>query len=111
MENWLHIGIDKKQLEEEYTNLLNSKFPDIPDEDELYDLFSELTLLDGHISGLISSYLRNTQINFKLLDVDDEFNSLLSDISIESESLDEILKRKKQLDKLLQMIKKIEGII
>lgn len=97
MENWLHFGIDKKQLEEQYTMLLNAKFPDIPDEDELYDLYSELNLLDGHISGLVSSYLKNTNINFKLLDADDEFNSLLSDINIESESLDELEDDRKEM--------------
>jgi hypothetical protein len=74
MEDWLHSGIDKNVLEQEFTKLKNMKFPEKPVEDELFDLFSELVSLDGHIAGLVSSYLKDRPINCKLLDADGEFN-------------------------------------
>lgn len=103
--------MDKKILEEEYKKFLKNEFPKAPEEDELYDLFAELVLLDGHIAGLVSSYLANCNINFELLDVDDEFNELANNIKIDSKSSVELNERKKQLDKLVHIIKEMEGLI
>lgn len=110
-EKWLHSGVDKNLLVERFDDFRKIKFPTEPEEDEVYNLFSELVELDGHIAGLVSSYLKNKHINFNLLDVDGEFNSLLSIISVDSNSVKEIVEYKNRLDELIKIIKILEGLI
>ena len=69
----------------------------------MYDLFSELVELDGYIMGLISSYLKNGEINTKLLECDEQFLELCSKIKNSSRELEEILNYKKELDKLISL--------
>lgn len=111
MENWSHSGIDTSRLNQEYKKFKNMKFPEEPEEDELYDLFSELVSLDGHIAGLISTYLTGKPINYKLLDADDEFVEIRENIQMTSESLANIDDYKLQLDLLIQIIKELEVLI
>ncbi len=108
MENWLHSGIESKSLDQEFNKLKEMKFPEEPEEDELYDLFSELVSLDGHIAGLISTYLKGKQINYKLLYADDEFNEIRAKIQMKSDSLMSMDEYKKQLDLLVQIVKELE---
>lgn len=108
--NLLHSGIDKKQLAEKFEEFMQIEFPNEPEEDDYYDLFSELVELDGHIAGLITSYLKNMDINFALLDADDAFNNLLSELSTETQPVKDMVDYKKHLDALIIMIKTIEGI-
>lgn len=78
-ENWLHTGIDKTMLRKKFEVFEKLAFPSEPEEDSAYDLYTELIELDGHIAGLISSYLEDEKIKYELLDADNEFNDLLND--------------------------------
>ena len=108
MENWSRSGIEIKLLDQEFNKLKEMKFPEEPEEDELYDLFSELISLDGHIAGLVSTYLKGKLINYKLLDADGEFIEIRANIQIKSDSLTSMDAYKQQLDLLVQIIKGLE---
>lgn len=106
MENWLHFGINNKSIEEQYNKMLKLSFPQAPDEDLLYDLYSELVEMDGYIMGAISAYLKKGKTNFNSLVCDAEFMQIFAQISIQSEELKEILQYKWELDKLVMLFEK-----
>ena len=101
MGNWSHFGIDRNSVKEQYNKILDCKFPEPPENDILYDLFTELVELDGYIMGIVSSYLKCGVVDRKKLKCDAEFLRIYSQINNSSKELDEILKYKKELDKLI----------
>ena len=106
MENWLHFGIDSKSIEEQYNKLLKLTFPETPEDDLLYDLYSELVEIDGYIMGAVLTYLKKGKINFNSLVCDEKFIQICERISIHSEELEEILQYKRELDKLVLLFEK-----
>lgn len=101
MENGSHFGIDNDEIKKQYNYVMELKFPEIPEEDELYDLFSELVELDGYIIGIISKYLKTGIIDISKLDCDSEFIKLYSQIKGEYPELEKIIHYKYELDKLI----------
>ena len=104
MENSLHFGI--KKLKDEFELFKSMPFPEKPDDDELYDIFSELVELDGHIAGLVSSMLKGKKVNRELLYVDQTFNKLVDDYHPKSKEFQAEMQAykdyKKKLDRLLE---------
>lgn len=97
MENSLHFGIDK--LSKQYEKIVALKFPQIPEDDILYDLYSELVELDGYVMGIITTFIKEGEKN-DLLCYDSEFNEILSNIHKESDELESLISYKKELDNL-----------
>lgn len=108
MEKGLYSRIDKALLEQEFQKFKEMRFPEQPEEKELYFLYDELTLLNTHIIGLISKYLSGRRIKFKQLNAGAEFNKILDGIQIESNSLESMITYKQKLDVLVQMVKTLE---
>lgn len=65
MENSLPSGIKKNQLARKFEEFKQLSCPEPPEDDNLYDFYSELMEYDGHIAGLISSFLDGKQIKAK----------------------------------------------
>lgn len=110
-ENWSLFGIKKKRLIEKYQKLKGLSFPELPENDDLYDLYAELVLIDGHIAGLVSSYLKGNKINLELLHVDGEFNKLVTELKEkkhEMNGLSVYLKYKEKIDELIRIIETLE---
>ncbi len=101
MEKLLHFGINRINVKEQYNRVLAYKFPDSPEDDNLYDLFSELVEIDGYIMGMVSKYLKNGEIDLEKLKCDDEFMRIYAQIGNISEEMYEIIKYKEELDKLI----------
>ena len=106
MENWLHFGIDNKSIKEQYNKVLKLTFPETPEDDLLYDLYSELVEIDGYIMGAVLTYLKKGKTNFNSLAWDEKFGRICAKISIHSEELEEILQYKRELDKLVLLFEK-----
>ena len=103
MENWSHFGIDNDNVRKQYNHVMELKFPEIPEEDELYDLFSELAELDGYIMGIISKYLKTGIIDISKLDCDSEFMKLYYQVKGQYSEVEEIIHYKYELDKLMDL--------
>ncbi len=99
----------KDHLVKKFEDFKNVKFPDAPEDDEIYDLFAELVELDGHIAGLISSYLKGKTIDFKLLDADSEFERISNSL-VEKSAANEIKEYKMELDEMVRMVRAIERL-
>lgn len=109
--NWLLFGIKKKKLMKKYKKFKRLTFPELPENSDLYDLYAELVALDGHIAGLVSSYLKGNTINLKLLHVDGEFNKLVTELKEkkhEMNGLSVYLKYKEKIDELIRIIENLE---
>lgn len=103
MENWSHFGINNAMVIKQYNYVMKLKFPEIPEEDGLYDLFSELVEIDGYIMGLITNYLKTGIIDISKLDCDSEFIKLYTKVKGKYSELDEIIHYKYELDKLTDL--------
>lgn len=103
MEDWLHFGT-KKKVEKQYKIVEGMKFPEPPEEDELYDLFVELVELDGYVMGVASKYIKSGILTERLFHCDAEFLNIQHKINIKSQELDNILRYKEELDKLIVML-------
>lgn len=104
MERLLRFGISKNSLEKQYKKIWCLPFPETPESDELYDLFSELVELDCFIMGAVSSYLEEHKLLYNLDNCDREFNDLLRMVKVKSKELDSILSYKNELDKLIALL-------
>lgn len=102
--------LDLLALEEAYRKHTQTALPDAPMEDEVYEIYAELVLLDAHISGLVSSYLKGKKIDFDLLNAGRAFETMVIKAEPQFESLRQMVERKEQLDQLVNMIKAIERI-
>ena len=65
---------DKAQLQEKWEEFRKTKIP--PELEEL-DIKSDFALLDGHIAGLVTSYLGNNAVDKKLIYIDKEVDKKL----------------------------------
>ncbi|CAD7289222.1 hypothetical protein LMG7974_01414 [Campylobacter majalis] len=93
------------KIEQEYKKVMETEFPPIPQEDELYDLFSELAELDGFVMGAVSSFIKQGNLDINIVNCRNEFDRLLSDVHIKSGELDLLVKYKQKLDKLILLCK------
>ncbi len=59
----LHSGINLKKLKIAYENFKKIPFPKQPEDDALYDLYSDLVEFDAYIAGLIFSLINGKKIN------------------------------------------------
>jgi len=104
MENLLHFGTEKSKIVEELEKFKRVEFPRVPIEDELSELYSELVMIDSHIIGLVSKYIKDIPFDIKQLCVDDTYISLLSGVDNPSDSVREIVDYKRKIDTLVQMV-------
>jgi len=92
----------------EFENLKQVPFPKTPTSDSLYDIFSEIVELDGHIAGLVSSLIRGNMVQRKLVFIDeglnDKINSYITTNPNEAEELLTYRDYKAELDKLTKII-------
>lgn len=68
MDESSHSGV-RNELSKEFESFKRLPFPEPPDSDELYGIFTEFSEFDGHVAGLISSFLKGNVPNRSLLDV------------------------------------------
>lgn len=101
MENWLHFGINNVDIKKQYSIVLEMQFPNPPEEDELYDLFSELVEIDAYIMGVVSRYFKNGLVDKINCNYDEVFLQILDGVGVTSIELDYILQYKSELDKLM----------
>ncbi|MBP3225251.1 MAG: hypothetical protein J6M14_08100 [Campylobacter sp.] len=99
------------KIEQEYKKIIETEFPPVPQNDELYDLFSELVELDGFVMGTVLSFIKQGSLNMNIINCGDEFNRLLSDIHIKSKELDLLVDYKQKLDKLIHLCEQKSKIL
>lgn len=106
MENWSHSGINIEKLKQEFYEFKSLPFPEPPDDDSLYDLYSELVELDAYVAGIISSFISGQKIDRKLIYLGKEFdNKLASFIEKRNEKiLFQYKLYKEKIDNLITMI-------
>ena len=61
----LHSGINLIKLKIAYENFKKIPFPKQPEDDALYDLYSDLVEFGAYIAGLIFSLINGKKINKK----------------------------------------------
>lgn len=86
-------------------------FPETAANEKLYDMKGELALYDGHVAGLVSSYLQNTPVNSKFVKVDLKLKGKMEDFRPntpeEEKSMQELIRYRERLDKLIFTLSKI----
>jgi hypothetical protein len=105
MENWLHSGINENDLAKVFEKFKRISCPEPPENDDLYDLYSELMEYDGHVAGLVSSFLNGNQISRSLVYQNEEIIERLT--SLTDDNSDELLPLKNYfqlLDEMIQML-------
>lgn len=107
--DWSHSGTKKMNtLRETFEKFKSMPFPENPENDELYDIFSDLVQLDGHIAGLASSVLSGKIVDKELVFVDEEMNNRLNLINTnsrkEAKELLALRDYKRELDSLTNIL-------
>jgi hypothetical protein len=103
------LKINNKALQNEWNYFFKLPFPENPEDKELEELFDELVLLDLHIAGIVSSFLKGVKVDKKLVYIDEEFNNKIK--ALEPLNSDPrykdwiaITKYKVELDKMIKMV-------
>lgn len=109
MENSSLSGIELvKSL---YNSLLNSQFPEQPENDALYDLYADFIELDGYYAGIISSFIKGKVLEISKYRIDTVFDERLKKVSetigTGRESVKPFQERKALIDCILLEIQKI----
>ncbi|WP_438433840.1 hypothetical protein [Gorillibacterium sp. sgz500922] len=97
MENSSHIGTKLKKLQEFYVLLSITPFPEAPENDDVYDAYSELVEYDGHVAGLASSALRGNRIDKHLVFKNHKLDAFIEEIEADNESEVKSIKNYKNL--------------
>jgi hypothetical protein len=105
----LHSGV-RNELSKEYESFKELPFPEPPESDELYDIFSELVEYDGYVAGLISSFLKGNIPNRGSIEVGSnlelKLDSYFTNSDEESRCLLEYRAYKGRLDLLLELLRR-----
>jgi hypothetical protein len=104
----LNPGRNIDTLKREWDEFFSLPFPKEPKEDYLADLFAELVLFDGHVAGIVTSFLKGKKVDKKLIFVKETLNiNLQSYKPLDSESKfsqEKIIERKNRLDRLVKLV-------
>ncbi|MEK9150298.1 MAG: hypothetical protein AAB267_09695 [Candidatus Desantisbacteria bacterium] len=100
----------KEILRKKFEEFRRIPFPNRSENDELCDILFDLVELDGHIAGLVSSYLSGGIIKKELVFIDEGLNARLENFVLSSEdeakTVEEYKKYKAYLDELVQILKR-----
>jgi hypothetical protein len=98
-----HSGIDFRELEIYFNDFINTPFPKAPEDDDLYDIYSDLAEYDSHIAGIVSSLLGGKQVNKSLIFLNNDLEKKINANGNNSE-LKDIRDYKNRIDKLVMLI-------
>ncbi|WP_078557070.1 hypothetical protein [Bacillus alkalicellulosilyticus] len=103
MGNSSHSGIDIRELEISFNDFINTSFPEAPEDDDLYDIYSDLVEYDSHIAGIVSSLLGGKKVNKSLIFLNDDLEKKINANGNNSE-LKDIREYKNKIDNLVMLI-------
>ncbi|WP_047153900.1 hypothetical protein [Aneurinibacillus tyrosinisolvens] len=108
MENSSRSGIDYHTLVAKFEDFKRLPFPEAPQDDDLYDIFTDLVEYDSHIAGLVTSFLNNKKINRKFVNKNNEIENKISSLSEkQNQEVSEIKTYKNKLDNLVDLLKEL----
>jgi hypothetical protein len=111
MENLSRSGTTKDTLKKEWSNFVNIPFPKSPKNNRLKKIFPEFVQWDGHVAGIVSSFLKGKKVDKKIIYIDESINIVLSSImpkdSDEEKELLVFREYKKKLDLLINLVLKL----
>lgn len=107
MEKSLHSGIIKNQLAIAFEEFKRIPCPEPPESDDLYDLYSELMEYDGHVAGLVSSFLNGNQISRSLVYRNEKLIERLITNPDDTDELNLLKSYFEQLDEMIQMLRSL----
>ncbi len=105
-----HLRDDKQinKLKKLFDEQLNSTFPQDAPTAELQSLKNELALYDGHVAGLVSSYLNNLLVNKNLVNINSQLEQRIRNVypktPNEKKSKTDLIHYKHRLDKLITIL-------
>ena len=70
----------RKALKKQWKEHQKITFPKRPRYEPLDDLHPELALMDGHVAGIVDSFLSGIKVDRKLIYIDEEYNKRLEAI-------------------------------
>src|SRR6266571_3386236 len=95
----------KSQLEDLFNNHKKKPFPEVVPNEDLADIKGELALYDGHVAGLVSSYLKNAPINSSFVEIDRELEKRIQNFEPkniqEEKNKADLISYKHKLDELI----------
>jgi ADP-ribose pyrophosphatase len=102
-------GADNKvTLEKEWDEFYLLPFPERPKDEALADLYADLVLEDGEIAGIVKSFLQGKKVDKKLIYINEDLSKKLQNYrpsdSASRLSLQDLIARKKRLDKLAKLV-------
>ena len=99
----------RMKLMQDFEAFKQIPFPDPPDSDVLNDLWTELVEFDGHVAGLVSSFLRGSMVDPNFLATDRKLGLRLNNYVAQSEQEEMQLAKcqayKAQLDSLVDCLR------
>jgi hypothetical protein len=104
MENSLPSGTNKSMLAKVFDEFKQVKCPEPPENDDLYDLYSELMEYDGHVAGLVSSFLNGNHISRALVFRNEKLVEMITSFPEDSDELHPIKHYFYKLDEMVQML-------
>lgn len=79
--------------------------------EELRDIRGELALYDGHMAGLVSSYLQNSPINPHLIKKDQALENRMKNFhstnTVEEKNIKDLIKYKHKVDDLISLLNQL----
>jgi hypothetical protein len=111
MENLSHSGINIDTLQEKWNELIKMPFPRSPKNEQIRKIFADFVEWDGHVAGIVSSFLQGEKVDKKLIYIDENINNILDSIkpldSDEEKEISIYLEYKKKLDLLIRLVLKL----
>lgn len=111
METWSRSGTRLEELRGKFEAFKRMPFPDAPCDDALDFAFANLIELDGHVAGLVSTFLITKEVDRNLVYVDEELNHQLEEFIPKSDEstveLASLRIYKKKLDELVLALLKV----
>lgn len=106
--------VDK--LEKLYAEHLGMSFPETDSDNELiHDRIGEIALYGGHVAGLVSSYLKNAEVNPHFVKTNDELEKHLNDIQVDTiedeKDLEYMKAYKHKLDEMITLLSELIELV
>jgi len=104
----LPSGNNLETLKREWDEFFSLPFPKSPAEDKLADLFADLVLYDGHVAGIVTSFLKGKKVDKKLIYVDETLNINLQsykplDLATQK-SQQQLIEYKNRVDRMVKLV-------
>lgn len=98
-------------LRAQFDEIKNSHFPQVAPVEELQNMKGELALYDGHVAGLVSSYLKGAAVNPGFVKVNNGIESKVKNFHPktpeEQKSIQELIAYKRKLDNLISVLSQL----